>query len=82
MPPAPVLRRIHPDSTYQTGAAKFALGYWRGRPTDEIVESLRPGSAQALRVKSDGRIMNGNTRIKALEERGYDVNSLPRETAP
>ena len=48
------------------------MEYWRGRPTDEIVRSLRPGSAQALRVKPDGRVMNGNTRIKVLEERGYD----------
>jgi hypothetical protein len=32
-----------------------------------------------LRVKPDGRIMNGNTRVKVLEERGFDVNSLPRE---
>lgn len=23
--------------------------------------------------------MNGNTRIRVLEERGYDVNSFPRE---
>jgi hypothetical protein len=23
--------------------------------------------------------MNGNTRIKVLEERGFDVHSLPRE---
>jgi len=23
--------------------------------------------------------MNGNTRIKVLEERGLDVNALPRE---
>jgi hypothetical protein len=24
--------------------------------------------------------MNGNTRIKVLEERGFDMHSLPRET--
>jgi hypothetical protein len=28
---------------------------------------------------ADGGVENGNTRIKVLEERGYDVNSLPRE---
>ena len=32
-----------------------------------------------LRVKADGRIMNGNTRVKVLEERGYNLDSLPRE---
>ena len=78
----PPLQRIHPDSVYLAGAAKLALDYWRGQPTDEIVRSLRPGSPEALRVKPDGRTMNGNTRIKVLEERGYDVNSLPREDVP
>jgi hypothetical protein len=40
------------------------------------------GLAESLRVKPDGRIMNGNTRIKVLEERGYDTDSLPREPVP
>jgi hypothetical protein len=59
-----------------------ALQYWRQRPTEDIVNSLQPGQPEALKVISDGRIMNGNTRIKALEERGFDVNSLPREVIP
>lgn len=80
--PQPALRRIHPDATYQSGTAKLALEYWRRQPTDAIVRSLTPGGREALRVKPDGRIMNGNTRIKVLEERGFDVNSLPRESLP
>jgi hypothetical protein len=75
----PPLQRIHPDATYQTGTAKLALVYWRKQLTDIIVRSLLPGGRDALQVKPDGRIMNGNTRIKVLEERGFDVNSLPRE---
>jgi hypothetical protein len=35
-----------------------------------------------LKVKADGRIMDGNVRVKALEERSFDVNSLPREIVP
>jgi hypothetical protein len=58
------------------------LDYWRSRSTDEIIDSLKPGSPEALRVKSDGTIMNGNTRVQALRERGYDVDSLPREAYP
>jgi hypothetical protein len=73
------LQRIHPDSTYQSGSAKLSLEYWRKQSTDAIVRSLAPGGREALTVKPDGRIMNGNTRIKVLEERGFDVNSLPRE---
>lgn len=79
----PKLRRIHPDATYELDAeAKASLAYWRTRPTDEIVESLLPGGEDPLVTKPDGRMMNGNTRTKVLEERGFDVNTLPRELLP
>lgn len=73
------LRRIHSDETMSSGASRFSLEYWRRRKTEEIVESLRPGRSEALKVKADGRILNGNVRVKALEERGFDINSLERE---
>jgi hypothetical protein len=82
MSPSPPLRRIHSDQTLESGSSRFALEYWRKQPTDDIVRSLQPGTSESLTVKPDGRIMNGNTRIKVLEERGYDVNSLPREVLP
>jgi hypothetical protein len=75
----PPLQRIHSDTTYQSGSAKLALEYWRKQPTDDIIRSLALGGREPLRVKPDGRIMNGNTRIKVLEEHGFDVNVLPRE---
>jgi hypothetical protein len=75
----PSLRRIHSDQTLEAGASRLALEYWRQQSTADIVQSLQPGNIEALKVKSDGRIMNGNTRIKVLEERGFDVHSLPRE---
>jgi hypothetical protein len=75
----PLLRRIHSDQTLEAGASRLALEYWRQLSTADIVQSLQPGNIEALTVKSDGRIMNGNTRIKVLEERGFDVHSLPRE---
>jgi hypothetical protein len=40
------------------------------------------GSARAgtdSGIKPDGSVFNGNTRIKVLQERGFDVNGLPRE---
>ena len=51
---------------------------------EQIVESLRPrpGNKEQLRVKSDGRVFQGNTRIKVLEERGYPVDGLPRDEIP
>lgn len=79
----PPLRRIHPDSTYEGDPeAKSSLEYWRTRPTAEIVASLVPGGQDPLLVKADGRMMNGNTRTKVLEERGFDINGLPREVLP
>jgi hypothetical protein len=78
----PPLRRIHSDQILETGTSRFALEYWRKQATDDIVKSLQPGNPEALKIKSDGRIMNGNTRIKVLEERGFDINSLPREVLP
>lgn len=76
------MQRIHSDQTLETGTSHIALEYWRTQPTTAIVRSLRPGNRESLKVKPDGRIMDGNTRIKVLEEHGVDVNSLPREVLP
>ena len=75
----PSLRRIHADETLRSGVSRFSLEYWRQRTTEEIVESLGPGKSEALKVKLDGRILNGNVRVKILEDRGFDINSLERE---
>jgi hypothetical protein len=76
------LRRIHFDQILEAGSNRVPLEYWRKQPTDDIVKSLQPGTPEALKVKPDGRIMNGNTPIKVLEERGFDINSLSREVLP
>jgi RHS repeat-associated protein len=83
LPPVPVpggnkppLQRIHSNETLDAGQS---YEYWKGKSTEEIVDSLKPGKPEALRVKPDGRVMNGNNRIRVLEERGVDVNSLDRE---
>jgi hypothetical protein len=78
----PPLTLIHSDAVYQVGPAKLSLAYWRARPTPAILDSLLPDRSEALRVKSDGRVMNGNTRLKVLLERGVDINGLPREELP
>ncbi len=75
----PNLRRIHSDETLNSGSNKFNLESLRKQTTEKIVESLKPGQPEALKVKPDGSIFDGNTRIKILQERGFDVNSLPRE---
>jgi hypothetical protein len=79
----PPLRRIHSDALYEQNAdARRSLEYHRTKTAEEIVESLRPSHDESLKVKRDGRIFQGNTRIKVLEERGYPVNDLPREPVP
>ncbi|MBX9622732.1 MAG: hypothetical protein K2X82_02865 [Gemmataceae bacterium] len=78
----PPLRPIHTDAVYQSGPGKLSLTYWRSRSTADILASLLPGRAEALRVKPDGRVMNGNTRLKVLAERGVDIDQLPREDVP
>ena len=52
--------------------------------TQDIIDSLRPGNGneEALTVKPDGTITDGNTRVKVLRERGVDVDRLPREPHP
>jgi hypothetical protein len=80
----PPLRRIH-DAVYeQDRDARRSLEYHRSRTTEVLVQSLRPGpdNTEGLRVKADGRVFQGNARIKVLEERGYPVNDLPRDEVP
>ncbi len=77
----PPLRRIHEAVYEHYPDARKSLGYHRTRSTQEIVGSLLPvadGSEHFI-VKPDGRIVQENTRIKVLEERGYPVNDLPRD---
>jgi hypothetical protein len=59
-----------------------SLDYWRKLPTGKIVDSLRPGRPEPLIVSLHGTVMQGNHRIKVLEERGYNVGGLPRVPYP
>lgn len=73
----PPLRRLHGDGIYEhPGAARSSLAYHRRQTTEEIVQSLRPAARSPLAVKSDGTVVQGNTRIKVLEERGYPIDEL------
>ncbi len=79
-PQKPPLKRIHSEKTYANDAeAAASLEFWRTQKTGDIVESLKPGTKDSLVTWPDGRMRNGNTRTKVLEERGYDADKLPRE---
>jgi hypothetical protein len=60
--------------------AKLAL--FRKMSTEEIVESLRPGSPGALKTRTDGTVLDGHHRLQVLSERRVDVETLPREVLP
>jgi hypothetical protein len=47
--------------------------------TQQLIDSLMPGKEGALKVRSDGTLVDGHHRIKILRDRGVDVDSLPRE---
>jgi len=61
---------LHQSASYQD---------WNKKSTQEIIDSLNPGNPKTeLTTYSDGAIVNGNSRITILKERGVDVDSLPR----
>ena len=57
---------------------RYALKRWRSETTERIVNSLRIGSLEPLWATEDGIVWQGNARILVLEERGFNVNCLPR----
>jgi hypothetical protein len=70
---------IHSDGVLENGIARFAIAYWRKQSSEIIIESLKNGKSESLKVKPDGRILNGNVRCKVLDERGFDINKLEVE---
>jgi RHS repeat-associated protein len=48
----------------------------RKMSTEQIIESLKPGGSQPMVVRADGLIMNGNSRLFILQERGVDIQNL------
>jgi hypothetical protein len=74
------LRRIHTPETINSSYYQYSYAYWRGQSTQSIIDSLAPGQLEPLTVNSNGAIVQGNTRTLIFEQRGYDINSLPRTT--
>lgn len=67
---------MHSEDTIKGRAGNYSS--LSKEPTEKIINSLKPGSEEPLRVGPDGKIWDGNTRIKILQERGIDINQLPR----
>ena len=72
------LKPLHPEGSLSQ--PKLAL--FRKLSTEELIASLRPSEPGALKVKTDGTIMDGHHRVVVLRERGVEVDRLPREVLP
>jgi len=72
---------MHGDAIYEEGTPRLSLEYWRRQTTDRIIASLLPHLRASFKVRADGLIVDGNTRIRILVEREVEVNNLPREMA-
>lgn len=68
----PKLKLLHSQSTLD----QSKLDYWRGKRTDEIVRSLTTEGPDKLEIRPDGKVLDGNHRVQALIERGYDTSQL------
>ena len=70
----PPLKPLHPDSSL----SQAKLDEFAKASSEHLIESLKPGKQGELKVRPDGTIVDGHQRIKILQERGVDVDSLPR----
>jgi len=72
----PPLVPLHPDAAL----IPLKLASLRKLSNGEIVASLAPGSQSSLKARPSGLMLDGHHRIKVLRERGFDVDSLPRDS--
>lgn len=72
----PPLQPMHSEGLIKSPSGNYSS--WSKEPTEKIVDSLKPGRPEPLKVGPDGKIWDGNTRVQILKERGIDVNKLPR----
>ena len=70
-----LLRPLHPDESL----SQAKLAKYDRLSTPDLIDSLQPGGPEALRVRPNSTILNGHHRIRILQNRGVDVNRLPRE---
>ena len=78
----PDLQPIHSLEVLTSRRYRRNYEYWSSQTTERIVKSLALGHRESLTIKPDGRVVQGNTRITILLQRGYDVKTLPREIKP
>lgn len=68
----PPLKPLHP-------LVKSKLDEFEKWTNQQLIDSLKPGLPHSLKARPDGTLLDGHHRIKTLQDRGVDVNALPRE---
>ena len=71
----PPLQSLHLNSVL----SQAKLNHYARLTTEELLRSLQPGQAGALKTRPDGTVIDGHHRIAILRQRGVDVDHLPRE---
>lgn len=74
----PPLKSLHPDSSL----SQVKLTQFSKLSTDELLDSLRPGSPGALKTRPDGAVIEGHHRLAVLRGRSVAIEALPREIIP
>ena len=71
----PPLQSLHPDSSL----SQAKLDQYGKLSTQILIDTLKRGQPNSLKVRPDGTMIDGHHRVKILRDRGIDVNRLPRE---
>ncbi len=71
----PPLQPLHLNSVL----SQAKLNHYARLTDEELVRSLEPGRTGSLKARPDGTLIDGHHRIAILQERGIDVDKLPRE---
>ncbi len=74
-PRQPKLQFLHSEHALNS----VKLAQFRRLSTEMIKSSLQPGQSGSLKVRPDGKLLDGHHRLSILLERGEDIHSLPRE---
>lgn len=71
----PRLRFLHPPDSL----SDVKLAPLRRWSNEALTTSLQPGRPDSLKTRRDGTVLDGHHRLFVLNERGVEIDALPRE---
>jgi hypothetical protein len=74
-PQYPPLKPLHLDSSLNP----VKIAQLDRLSTEELLASLLPGQEGCLKTRLEGTILDGHHRIFILQQRGVNVDGLPRD---